>query len=72
MIFTLNDHGSKIIRTHVIKKHFKNTIFYLCNLCKCLQFFYKLYIGGEHQIHVVQINSKNHNFKKLKNYIKLN
>jgi hypothetical protein len=43
----------------------KTQIFYLCNLCKCLQFFHSVYIGGEHKTHVVQVNNKNHNLKIL-------
>jgi hypothetical protein len=28
-----------------------------CSLCRCLQIFYEVHIGGEHKIHVVEINN---------------
>jgi hypothetical protein len=37
------------------------------SLCKCLHFVFPtyVYICGEHKTRVVQVNSKNHNLKRL-------
>ncbi len=39
MFFTLNDHGSKIVKTYVIKKYFKNTIFTYVSYVSVYNFF---------------------------------
>jgi len=49
---TLNDKGSQVSRTY-FKNILGTQISYLCNLCKCLQIFHKLYIGEEHKAYVV-------------------
>jgi hypothetical protein len=51
-----NDKGLIILRTQIS---------YLCSLSKCLLFFHNLHIGEEHKAHVVQVNNKTHNLKRL-------
>jgi len=50
---TLNDKGLGISWTHV-KNNSITCIYYFYNLCKCLQIFHSVYIGGEHEAHVVK------------------
>lgn len=41
-------------------------ISYFCSLCKYLQIFHGVHIGGKHKVHVVQVNNKKENLKRLK------
>jgi hypothetical protein len=40
-------------------------ISYFCSLRKYLQIFHGVHIGGKHKVHVVQVNNKKDNLKKI-------
>jgi hypothetical protein len=43
----------------------RTQISYFCSLCKYLQIFYGVYIGGKHKAHVVQVNNKKDILKRF-------
>jgi hypothetical protein len=40
-------------------------ISYFCSLCKYFQIFHGVHIGGKHKVHVVKVNNKKDNLKRL-------
>ncbi len=64
---TLNDKELEILGTHL--RNISRTQIFYCVAYVGVYKFSMVYIdiGGEHKAHVMQVNSKNPNFKKIKN-----